>query len=98
MRANGEMLATAESCTGGWIAKACTDIAGSSEWFSISAADSSNPVTASIWDSPAGTRSAVSLPRSRIPSTEYCEKCVENARAAWATVPVASTYLPLAGT
>jgi nicotinamide-nucleotide amidase len=26
-------LATAESCTGGWIAKLCTDIAGSSEWF-----------------------------------------------------------------
>jgi nicotinamide-nucleotide amidase len=26
--------ATAESCTGGWIAKALTDIAGSSQWFS----------------------------------------------------------------
>ncbi len=26
-------LATAVSCTGGWIAKLCTDIAGSSEWF-----------------------------------------------------------------
>jgi nicotinamide-nucleotide amidase len=25
--------ATAESCTGGWIAKAFTDIAGSSDWF-----------------------------------------------------------------
>jgi nicotinamide-nucleotide amidase len=29
----GLMLATAESCTGGWIAKVCTDIPGSSEWF-----------------------------------------------------------------
>lgn len=28
-----EMLATAESCTGGWIAKLCTDIPGSSAWF-----------------------------------------------------------------
>jgi nicotinamide-nucleotide amidase len=27
------MLATAESCTGGLIAGACTDLAGSSEWF-----------------------------------------------------------------
>ena len=27
------VLATAESCTGGWIAKLCTDIPGSSEWF-----------------------------------------------------------------
>jgi nicotinamide-nucleotide amidase len=26
------MLATAESCTGGWIAKAATDVAGSSAW------------------------------------------------------------------
>jgi len=26
-------LATAESCTGGWVAKACTDVAGSSRWF-----------------------------------------------------------------
>ena len=27
------MLATAESCTGGMIAAACTDVAGSSAWF-----------------------------------------------------------------
>ena len=27
------MLVTAESCTGGWIAKTITDIAGSSAWF-----------------------------------------------------------------
>ena len=26
-------LATAESCTGGWIAKVCTDLPGSSAWF-----------------------------------------------------------------
>jgi len=26
-------MATAESCTGGWISKCCTDIAGSSAWF-----------------------------------------------------------------
>jgi len=26
-------LVAVESCTGGWIAKLCTDIAGSSEWF-----------------------------------------------------------------
>ncbi len=30
---SGRRLVTAESCTGGWIAKLCTDIAGSSEWF-----------------------------------------------------------------
>jgi nicotinamide-nucleotide amidase len=30
---NGWVLATAESCTGGHIAAACTDLAGSSTWF-----------------------------------------------------------------
>ena len=29
----GERLATAESCSGGWVAKVCTDLAGSSAWF-----------------------------------------------------------------
>lgn len=29
----GMMLAVAESCTGGWLAKAITDIPGSSAWF-----------------------------------------------------------------
>jgi nicotinamide-nucleotide amidase len=29
----GWSVATAESCTGGWIAKVCTDRAGSSAWF-----------------------------------------------------------------
>ncbi len=33
LRARGEGLVTAESCTGGLIAAACTSIAGSSEWF-----------------------------------------------------------------
>jgi nicotinamide-nucleotide amidase len=28
-----ELLATAESCTGGWVAKICTDVVGSSTWF-----------------------------------------------------------------
>lgn len=33
LKRKGWMLATAESCTGGWIAKSCTDLAGSSVWF-----------------------------------------------------------------
>ena len=31
--ANGQRLATAESCTGGWVAQCLTAIAGSSNWF-----------------------------------------------------------------
>ena len=33
LRARGWRMATAESCTGGMIAAACTDLAGSSDWF-----------------------------------------------------------------
>ncbi len=33
LRARGWMLASAESCTGGLIAAACTSLAGSSDWF-----------------------------------------------------------------
>src|SRR5487761_2129141 len=33
LKARGMMLATAESCTGGWVAQAVTAIAGSSDWF-----------------------------------------------------------------
>lgn len=33
LRANDWMLCTAESCTGGWMSKVCTDLPGSSDWF-----------------------------------------------------------------
>ncbi|HSV70383.1 MAG TPA: CinA family protein [Methylibium sp.] len=33
LRARGWRLATAESCTGGLLAAACTSVAGSSDWF-----------------------------------------------------------------
>lgn len=33
LHAQHRMLATAESCTGGWVAKVLTDIPGSSSWF-----------------------------------------------------------------
>ena len=33
LRESHHRLVTAESCTGGWIAKSVTDIAGSSDWF-----------------------------------------------------------------
>lgn len=33
LRSRGARLATAESCTGGLIAAACTSLAGSSDWF-----------------------------------------------------------------
>ena len=33
LRERGHVVTTAESCTGGWIAKALTDVPGSSQWF-----------------------------------------------------------------
>ena len=33
LRAAGRRIVTAESCTGGWVSKALTDVAGSSQWF-----------------------------------------------------------------
>jgi nicotinamide-nucleotide amidase len=33
LKAQGRKVTTAESCTGGWVAKVITDVAGSSAWF-----------------------------------------------------------------
>jgi nicotinamide-nucleotide amidase len=50
LRDRGLMLATAESCTGGWIAKTCTDLAGSSEWFESAAVTYSNRAKQALLD------------------------------------------------
>lgn len=33
LKNKGQILVTAESCTGGWVAQALTSVAGSSDWF-----------------------------------------------------------------
>ncbi|MBT8090464.1 MAG: CinA family protein [Gammaproteobacteria bacterium] len=45
---SGKMVATAESCTGGWIAKAITDVAGSSEIFAYGIVSYSNGAKESL--------------------------------------------------
>jgi len=52
--ARAETLVTAESCTGGWIAKACTDVAGSSRWFQGGVVAYSNLLKAAFLDVPEG--------------------------------------------
>ena len=61
--ARGWMLATAESCTGGMIAAACTDLAGSSQWFERGFVTYSNEAKTELLGVPAGliaTHGAVS--------------------------------------
>ncbi len=55
MKAHGRMLATAESCTGGWIAKVCTDLAGSSVWFERGVVSYSNESKQELLGVPKGT-------------------------------------------
>ena len=50
--ARGWMLATAESCTGGLIAAACTDLAGSSAWFDRGFVTYSYPSKTDLLDVP----------------------------------------------
>ena len=52
LTARGWALATAESCTGGWIAKCCTDRAGSSDWFERGLVTYSNRAKAELLDVP----------------------------------------------
>ena len=53
--ARGQWLATAESCTGGLIAKLCTDIAGSSTWFERGLVTYSNAAKRELLGVPADT-------------------------------------------
>ena len=48
LSASGKAVATAESCTGGWVAKAITDIAGSSEVFGYGVVSYANGAKESI--------------------------------------------------
>ncbi|SMC22210.1 nicotinamide-nucleotide amidase [Andreprevotia lacus DSM 23236] len=63
--ARGEMVTTAESCTGGLIAGAITDIAGSSSWFGRGYVTYANDAKIAMLDVPAvfiDTLGAVSEP------------------------------------
>jgi nicotinamide-nucleotide amidase len=51
--ASRRLLATAESCTGGWIGKALTDVAGSSAWFAGGIVAYSNALKQSLLGVPA---------------------------------------------
>lgn len=63
--ARRQTVATAESCTGGWIAKLCTDPTGASEWFQAGLVTYSNAAKTSLLGVPPAlldTHGAVSEP------------------------------------
>jgi nicotinamide-nucleotide amidase len=55
LQKTGRLAATAESCTGGWIAKVLTDIAGSSQWFTVGFVTYSNEAKARSLNVPRAT-------------------------------------------
>ncbi len=63
--ARGMFLATAESCTGGWIAKVVTDLPGASQWFERGFVTYTNEAKMELLDVPRSlfeAHGAVSLP------------------------------------
>ncbi|MFU8896967.1 MAG: CinA family protein [Gammaproteobacteria bacterium] len=54
LAARDEKLVTAESCTGGWIAKAMTDVPGSSDWFIAGLATYADEAKTALLGVPAG--------------------------------------------
>ncbi|WP_298234225.1 CinA family protein [uncultured Azohydromonas sp.] len=70
--ARGWRLTTAESCTGGLIAAACTAVAGSSDWFERGFVSYSNEAKTELLGVPAsliGAHGAVSEPVARVMAT-----------------------------
>ena len=83
LRARGEKLVSAESCTGGLIAAACTSVAGSSDWFERGFVTYSNEAKNECLGVPASTlqrHGAVSEPVARA----MAEGALKVSHAQWA--------------
>jgi nicotinamide-nucleotide amidase len=88
----GAMLATAESCTGGLIAGACTDLAGSSAWFDRGYVSYSNEAKVDLLGVDAAliaTHGAVSEPVARAMAEGAVARTNGRARVAVAVTGVA---------
>ena len=82
LKARHQMMATAESCTGGLIAGACTEISGSSDWFERGFVTYSNAAKSELLGIPAALieeHGAVSEPVARA----MAAGAVVNAHAHW---------------
>jgi nicotinamide-nucleotide amidase len=81
--ARGETVATAESCTGGLIAAALTDIAGSSDWFGYGFVTYSNDAKRQLLGVSPATLDAVGAVSERT-VREMCAGALAVAGADWA--------------
>jgi nicotinamide-nucleotide amidase len=95
LRAREQMMATAESCTGGLIAAACTELSGSSDWFERGFVTYSNAAKSELLGVPAAlieAHGAVSEPVARA----MAAGAVVNAHAHW-SVAVTGVAGPTGG-
>lgn len=81
--AEGCMLATAESCTGGWVAQCLTSVAGSSEWFDCGFVTYSNASKQQMLDVPEAILIAQGAV-SEVVAVSMAEGVLRHSRAHWA--------------
>ncbi|KNC90868.1 nicotinamide-nucleotide amidase [Trabulsiella odontotermitis] len=84
LKAQGATVTTAESCTGGWIAKVITDIAGSSAWFERSFVTYSNEAKEQM----IGVRGATLEAHGAVSEPVVVEMAIGALRAARATYAI----------
>jgi nicotinamide-nucleotide amidase len=95
LKARGQMMTTAESCTGGLIAGACTELSGSSDWFERGFVSYSNAAKSELLGVPAAlieAHGAVSEPVARA----MAAGAVAHAHAHW-SVAVTGVAGPTGG-
>ena len=95
LKARGQMMVTAESCTGGLIAGACTELSGSSDWFERGFVTYSNAAKTELLGVPAAlieAHGAVSEPVAHA----MAAGAVANAHAHW-SVAVTGVAGPTGG-
>lgn len=90
LKARGATVTTAESCTGGWIAKAITDIAGSSAWFERGFVTYSNEAKSQM----IGVSEATLRDNGAVSEPVVVEMAIGALRAARADMPSPSAALP----
>jgi nicotinamide-nucleotide amidase len=87
LKKRGLKLATAESCTGGWIAQAVTSVAGSSQWFERGFVTYSNEAKKEML----GVRAATLSRHGAVSEETACEMAAGALKRSRAQVAVAVT-------